>query len=258
MFIDKFLNFINQDDKDIFNFFTSLENRLYLTYYFEDIFDRNYIINFNDSNYFNKLLDIENDKLIYLIIIKGVANENDRVKYILDFNKKFTFNDYYLFKLYKTLNNDANKISILRLFTVKKFNSHALVHLANKNIIKENISYLTQEDFLLFVGSLPDEDKISYINKNILVTDIIAMLSLENIELYFNQITKIQKKIVIHKIANEEIKLYMLNKYSYLFSQDELDYLLENIIINQCKMIYWFFYIFKYLFSLVFILFVFS
>ncbi len=31
MFIDKFLNFINQDDKDIFNFFTSLENRLYLT-----------------------------------------------------------------------------------------------------------------------------------------------------------------------------------------------------------------------------------
>ena len=80
MFIDKFLNFINQDDKDIFNFFTSLENRLYLTYYFEDIFNRNYIINFNDSNYFNKLLDIENDKLIYLIIIKGVANENDRVK----------------------------------------------------------------------------------------------------------------------------------------------------------------------------------
>ena len=54
MFIDKFLNFINQDDKDIFNFFTSLENRLFLTYYFEDIFDRNYIINFNDSNYFNK------------------------------------------------------------------------------------------------------------------------------------------------------------------------------------------------------------
>ena len=184
MFIDKFLNFINQDDKDIFNFFTSLENRLYLTYYFEDIFNRNYIINFNDSNY--------------------------------------------LFKLYKTLNNDANKISILRLFTVKKFYSHALVHLANKNIIKENISYLTQEDFLLFVGSLPDEDKISYINKNILVTDIIAMLSLENMELYFNQITKIQKKIVIHKIANEEIKLYMLNKYSYLFSQDELDYLLEK------------------------------
>ena len=78
MFIDKFLNFINQDDKDIFNFFNSLENRLYLTYYFEDIFNRNYIINFNDSNYFNKLLDIENDKLIYLIIIKGVANENDR------------------------------------------------------------------------------------------------------------------------------------------------------------------------------------
>lgn len=228
MFIDKFLNFINQDDKDIFNFFTSLENRLYLTYYFEDIFNRNYIINFNDSNYFNKLLDIENDKLIYLIIIKGVANENDRVKYILDFNKTFPFNDYYLFKLYKTLNNDANKISILRLFTVKKFYSHALVHLANKNIIKENISYLTQEDFLLFVGSLPDEDKISYINKNILVTDIIAMLSLENMELYFNQITKIQKKIVIHKIANEEIKLYMLNKYSYLFSQDELDYLLEK------------------------------
>ena len=112
MFIDKFLNFINQDDKDIFNFFTSLENRLFLTYYFEDIFNRNYIINFNDSNYFNKLLDIENDKLIYLIIIKGVANENDRVKYILDFNKKFPFNDYYLFKLYKTLNNDANKISI--------------------------------------------------------------------------------------------------------------------------------------------------
>ena len=66
------------------------------------------------------------------------------------------------------------------------------------------------------------------INKNILVTDIIAMLSLENMELYFNQITKIQKKIVIHKIANEEIKLYMLNKYSYLFSQDELDYLLEK------------------------------
>ena len=216
MFIDKFLNFINQDDKDIFNFFTSLENRLYLTYYFEDIFNRNYIINFNDSNYFNKLLDIESDKLIYLIIIKGVANENDRVKYILDFNKKFPFNDYYLFKLYKTLNNDANKISILRLFTVKKFYSHALVHLDNKNIIKENISYLTQEDFLLFVGSLPDEDKISYINKNILVTDIIAMLSLENMELYFNQ------------IANEEIKLYMLNKYSYLFSQDELDYLLEK------------------------------
>ena len=54
------------------------------------------------------------------------------------------------------------------------------------------------------------------------------MLSLENIELYFNQITKIQKKIVIHKIANEEIKLYMLNKYSYLFRQDELDYLLEK------------------------------
>ena len=157
-----------------------------------------------------------------------MANENDRVKYILDFNKKFPFNDYYLFKLYKTLNNDANKISILRLFTVKKFYSHALVHLANKNIIKENISYLTQEDFLLFVGSLPDEEKISYINKNILVTDIIAMLSLENMELYFNQITKIQKKIVIHKIANEEIKLYMLNKYSYLFSQDELDYLLEK------------------------------
>ena len=52
--------------------------------------------------------------------------------------------------------------------------------------------------------------------------------SLENMELYFNQITKIQKKIVIHKIANEEIKLYMLNKYSYLFSQDELDYLLEK------------------------------
>ena len=51
--------------------------------------------------------------------------------------------------------------------TVKKFYSHALVHLHNKNIIKENISYLTQEDFLLFVGSLPDEDKISYINKNI-------------------------------------------------------------------------------------------
>ena len=157
-----------------------------------------------------------------------MANENDRVKYILDFNKKFSFNDYYLFNLYKTLNNDANKISILRLFTVKKFYSHALVHLHNKNIIKENISYLTQEDFLLFVGSLPDEDKISYINKNILVTDIIAMLSLENIVLYFNQITKIQKKIVIHKIANEEIKLYMLNKYSYLFSQDELDYLLEK------------------------------
>ena len=212
MFIDKFLNFINQDDKDIFNFFTSLENRLYLTYYFEDIFNRNYIINFNDSNYFNKLLDIE----------------NDRVKYILDFNKKFPFNDYYLFKLYKTLNNDANKISILRLFTVKRLYSHALVHLANKNIIKENISYLTQEDFLLFVGSLPDEDKISYINKNILVTDIIAMLSLENMELYFNQITKIQKKIIIHKISNEEIKLYMLNKYSYLFGQDELDYLLEK------------------------------
>lgn len=228
MFIDKFLNFINQDDKDIFNFFTSLENRLYLTYYFEDIFNRNYIINFNDSNYFNKLLDIENDKLIYLIIIKGVANENDRVKYILDFNKKFPFNDYYLFKLYKTLNNDANKISILRLFIIKEFYSHALVLLTNKSIIKENISYLTQEDFLLFVGSLSDEDKISYINKNILVTDIIAMLSLENMELYFNQITKIQKKIVIHKIANEEIKLYMLNKYSYLFNQDELDYLLEK------------------------------
>ena len=55
----------------------------------------------------------------------------------------------------------------------------------------------------------------NYINKNILVTDIIAMLSLKNIELYFNQITKIQKKIVIHKIANEEIKLYMLNKYAF-------------------------------------------
>lgn len=228
MFIDKFLNFINQDDKDIFNFFTSLENRLYLTYYFEDIFNRNYIINFNDSNYFNKLLDIESDKLIYLIIIKGVANENDRVKYILDFNKKFPFNDYYLFKLYKTLNNDANKISILRLFIIKEFYSHALVLLTNKSIVKENISHLTQEDFLLFVGSLSDDDKISYINKNILVTDIIAMLSLENMELYFNQITKIQKKIVIHKIANEEIKLYMLNKYSYLFNQDELDYLLEK------------------------------
>lgn len=75
MFIDKFLNFINQDDKDIFNFFNSLENRLYLTYYFEDIFNRNYIINFNDSNYFNKLLDIENDKLIYLIIIKRVEKQ---------------------------------------------------------------------------------------------------------------------------------------------------------------------------------------
>ena len=228
MFIDKFLDFINQDDKDIFNFFTSLENRLYLTYYFEDIFNRNYIINFNDSNYFNKLLDIESDKLIYLIIIKGVANENDRVKYILDFNKKFPFNDYYLFKLYKTFNNDANKISILKLFIIKEFYSHALVLLTNKSIVKENISHLTQDDFLLFVSSLPDEDKISYINKNILVTDIIAMLSLENIELYFNQITKIQKKIVIHKIANEEIKLYMLNKYSYLFNQDELDYLLEK------------------------------
>ena len=228
MFIDKFLNFINQDDKDIFNFFTSLENRLYLTYYFEDIFNRNYIINFYDSNYFNKLLDIENDKLIYLIIIKGVANDNDRVKYMLDFNKKFPFNDYYLFKLYKTLNNDANKISILRLFIIKEFYSHALVLLTNKSIVKENISHLTQEDFLLFASSLPDEDKISYINKNILVTDIIAMLSLENMELYFNQITKIQKKIVIHKIANEEIKLYMLNKYSYLFNQDELDYLLEK------------------------------
>ena len=157
-----------------------------------------------------------------------MVNENDRVKYILYFNKKFPFNDYYLFKLYKTLNNDANKISILRLFIIKEFYSHALVLLTNKSIVKENISHLTQEDFLLFVGSLPDEDKISYINKNILVTDIIAMLSLENMELYFNQITKIQKKIVIHKIANEEIKLYMLNKYSYLFNQDELDYLLEK------------------------------
>ena len=118
MFIDKFLNFINQDDKDIFNFFTSLENRLYLTYYFEDIFNRNYIINFNDSNYFNKLLDIENDKLIYLIIIKGVANENDRVKYILDFNKKkveldrkkaIIFNT--LVKYYKDL-QDSNGVNI--------------------------------------------------------------------------------------------------------------------------------------------------
>ena len=34
MFIDKFLNFINQHYKHIFNFFTSLEHRLYLTYYF--------------------------------------------------------------------------------------------------------------------------------------------------------------------------------------------------------------------------------
>lgn len=228
MFVDRFLNYINQDDKEILNFFTSLENRLYLTYYFKDILNKNYIINFKNAGYFDKLLDIENDKLIYLIIIKGVPNENDRVKYMLDFNKKFPFNDYYLFELYKTLNNDANKISILRLFIIKEFYSHALVHLANKNIIKENSSYLTQEDFLLFVSSLPDEDKISYINKNILVTDIIAMLSLKNIELYFNQITKIQKKIVIHKIANEEIKLYMLNKYSYLFNQDELDYLLEK------------------------------
>ena len=65
MFIDKFLNFINQDDKDIFNFFTSLENRLYLTYYFEDIFNRNYIINFNDSNYFNKLLDIDEGTIYF-------------------------------------------------------------------------------------------------------------------------------------------------------------------------------------------------
>ena len=163
MFIDKFLNFINQDDKDIFNFFTSLENRLYLTYYFEDIFNRNYIINFNDSNYFNKLLDIENDKLIYLIIIKGVANKNDRVKYILDFNKKFPFNDYYLFKLYKTLNNDANKIRILRLFTVKKFYSYALVHLTNKNIIKENISYLTQNDEIINKKLFSSEDKYSMV-----------------------------------------------------------------------------------------------
>ena len=34
--------------------------------------------------------------------------------------------------------------------------------------------------------------------------------------------------MVIHKVSNEEIKLYMVNKYSYLFSQDELDYLLEK------------------------------
>lgn len=229
MFIDNFLNSLNtKNDNALFSFLNSLATKCYIDYYFNILFKLNYEINFNDESFYDKLLQNEISFKTYLIILKGITNENIKLKYTLVFIEKFSFNDDFLYEIYKTFNNDANKICLLRCFKSKEYYSHALILLNNKSFIKEKIDHLTKEDFLLFVRYLDDNEKIYYINKGVMVTDIISMLSLENIDIYLNKLSRFQKRIAILKINDPDIKKLMLEKYCSLFSYEEINYYLNQ------------------------------
>lgn len=226
-------SFENDEDKINILLNDNVSSRIFTNHFL--VFDTLNIKFTNDESYL-KLLNKVSPKA-KIIILKGIKNED----FVVSLLKKVEVNkEIDLMIILRRFTKDENKLSFLSRFKNPKYISEIIISLKDRNYIKEHLSLLTDNYKLAFIKTLPDEEKIYFIEKGYFDYELIA--SLENLDLLFRYFLRLndfaKQKEVLKNIKSDEVKygLFKVMNLSYNNYIDIIMLLIRTINDRQIKL----------------------
>ena len=226
-------SFENDDDKINILLNDNVSSRIFTNHFL--VFDTLNIKFTNDESYL-KLLNKVSPKA-KIIILKGIKNED----FVVSLLKKVEVNkEIELMIILRRFTKDENKLSFLSRFKNPNYISEIIISLKDRNYIKEHLNLLTDNYKLAFIKTLPDEEKIYFIEKGYFDYELIA--SLENLDLLFRYFLRLndfaKQKEVLKNIKSDEVKygLFKVMNLSYNNYIDIIMLLIRTINDRQIKL----------------------
>ena len=226
-------SFENDDDKINILLNDNVSSRIFTNHFL--VFDTLNIKFTNDESYL-KLLNKVSPKA-KIIILKGIKNED----FVVSLLKKVEVNkEIDLMIILRRFTKDENKLSFLSRFKNPNYISEIIISLKDRNYIKEHLNLLTDNYKLAFIKTLPDEEKIYFIEKGYFDYELIA--SLENLDLLFRYFLRLndfaKQKEVLKNIKSDEVKygLFKVMNLSYNNYIDIIMLLIRTINDRQIKL----------------------